>query len=63
VARLVETYAGEESDHARQMFEDSLRAALSLDEIRTFVRELGFDAETVRATSDRHWTWNAKKAS
>ncbi len=63
VARLVETYAGGESDHARQMFEDSLHAALSLDEIRALVQELGFDAQTVQATSDRHWTWSARKTS
>ena len=63
VDRLVETYAGDESDHARRMFEDSLRAALSLDEIRALVQELGFDAATVQATSDRHWTWAARKVS
>ena len=62
VARLVETYAGEESDHARRMFEDSLRAALSLNEIRDSVQESGFDAQTVQATSDRHWTWVARKS-
>ena len=59
VTQLVETYAGEENDHQRQMFDDSLRAALSLQEIREMVLSLGFDAETVRATSDRHWTWTA----
>lgn len=59
VTQLVETYAGEENDHQRQMFDDSLRAALSLQEIREMVFSLGFDAETVRATSDRHWTWTA----
>ena len=63
IARHVETYAGQESDHARQMFEDSLRAALSLDEIRALVQELGFDVQTVQATSDRHWTWSARKTS
>ena len=62
VARLVETYTGEENDHARRMFEDSLRAALSLNEIRDSVQESGFDAQTVQATSDRHWTWVARKS-
>jgi SAM-dependent methyltransferase len=59
--RLVETYAGGESDHARRMFADSLHAALTLDEVRGLVAGLGFDPATVQATSDRHWTWSAMK--
>ena len=47
---------------ARRMFEDSLRAALSLDEIRSFVQELGFDEQAVQATSDGHWTWVGRKS-
>ncbi|MCH2598586.1 MAG: class I SAM-dependent methyltransferase [Pirellulales bacterium] len=61
VAHLVSTYAGDENEHQRQMFDDSLRAALSLSEIRAMVSSLGFEAETVQATSDRHWTWIAIK--
>jgi ubiquinone/menaquinone biosynthesis C-methylase UbiE len=61
VKQLVQRYAGEENDHAQHMFADSLRAALSLNEVRGLVIELGFDSETVQATSDRHWTWAAKK--
>ncbi len=61
VERLVETYAGCENDHQRQMFADSLRAALTLEEIRTLVQQLGFAAESAQATSDRHWTWIARK--
>ena len=60
---LVEQYAGAESAAARQMFADSLHAALSLAEIRSFVETLGFAPETVQATSDRHWTWNARRKS
>jgi ubiquinone/menaquinone biosynthesis C-methylase UbiE len=59
VWRLVELYAGNENTHSRQMFDDSLRAALSLDEIRLLVERAGFDGATVRQTSDRHWTWCA----
>ena len=62
VAHLVSTYAGDENEHQRQMFDDSLRAALSLSEVRAMVSSLGFEAETVQATSDRHWTWIAIKA-
>lgn len=58
---LVETYAGGENDHARQMFADSLRAALTVDEVRATVAEFGFPPQTVAATSDRHWTWSARK--
>ena len=56
VARLVEAYAAGANAHQRQMFEDSLRAALSLDEVRELASEVGLSPEAVRATSDRHWT-------
>lgn len=59
VETLVEQYAGRANEHQKQMFEDSLRAALSLEEIRELVEQLGFAGESVQATSDRHWTWNA----
>ena len=58
---LVHTYAGSESDHARQMFADSLHAALSLDEVRELVTSVGFTSDTVQQTSDRHWTWCADR--
>jgi ubiquinone/menaquinone biosynthesis C-methylase UbiE len=61
VRHLVHTYAGSANAHQQQMFEDSLRAALSLSEIRALVADLGFDAATVRQTTDRHWTWQAHK--
>ena len=62
VAQLVETYAGQENAHSQQMFDDSLRAALSLDEIRELVVQNGFPAEAVQATTDRHWTWASIKS-
>ena len=57
LTNLVETYAGGEGEHAQQMFEDSLRAALSLDEICELISTFGFPTSTVQPTSDRHWTW------
>lgn len=54
--RLVETYAGSESDHARRMFADSLHAALTAPEVRTLARDLGLPGGAVAMTSDRHWT-------
>ena len=57
---LVDQYAAGANDHQRQMFADSLRAALALAEVRALVASLGFDSATVRQTSDRHWTWSAR---
>ena len=54
---IVQTYAGEESEYSKKLFRDSLHAALSLSEIREMVAQLGYDPESVQATSDRHWTW------
>jgi ubiquinone/menaquinone biosynthesis C-methylase UbiE len=59
VRHLVATYAGDANAHQQKMFDDSLRAALTLDEVRALVRRLGFDPSGVRQNSDRHWTWAA----
>ena len=56
---LVDTYAAGANDHQRRMFRESLQAALTLNEIRSLVTHLGFAPESVRQTSDRHWTWQA----
>jgi ubiquinone/menaquinone biosynthesis C-methylase UbiE len=44
--------------HERQrgLFEASLRAALTAEEVRTAVGPLGIEGDAVRTTSDRHWT-------
>ena len=64
LASLVDRYAppariSAASDHQRAMFADSLRSALTVTEIRDLIAELGFPPDSVRATSDRHWTWVA----
>ncbi len=59
---LMDVYAAGASEHARQMFADSLHAALSLEEMLELVAGLGFDPAGVRQTTDRHWTWVAWKA-
>ncbi len=59
--RLVTQYAGGANDHQQKMFADSLRAALTLAEIRALVVGLGMDSAGVKATSDRHWTWSVLK--
>jgi ubiquinone/menaquinone biosynthesis C-methylase UbiE len=61
--RLVAQYAGEANAHQQKMFADSLHAALTLSEIRDLVAAFGFDPVEVRQTTDRHWTWKAKKVA
>jgi ubiquinone/menaquinone biosynthesis C-methylase UbiE len=61
VSRLVELYAAGCNEHQQTLFRDSLRAALTLEEVRELVADLGFPAESVQVTSDRHWTWSARK--
>jgi 2-polyprenyl-3-methyl-5-hydroxy-6-metoxy-1,4-benzoquinol methylase len=60
LTQLVQTYVGDESDYSQKLFEDSLHASLSLQEMRDLVAVLGFDPESVQPTSDRHWTWAAR---
>ncbi len=57
VQRLVDTYAADESEKARALFDASLRAAFRLDEVRAFVSQLKLNPNDVTMTSDRHWTW------
>jgi ubiquinone/menaquinone biosynthesis C-methylase UbiE len=61
VRRLVETYAAGANQHQQQMLADSFRAALTVEEVRQLIIPLGAPPETVRATSDRHWTWAVRK--
>ncbi len=66
VARLVALHGGEPASsaaddvarHARQvaLLEASLRAALTVDEVRALVQDLGIPARAVSQTSDRHYT-------
>lgn len=61
VRALVEQYASGANAHQRAMFDASLRAALSLAEIREMASQLGMNPAEVTQTSDRHWTWAARK--
>jgi ubiquinone/menaquinone biosynthesis C-methylase UbiE len=56
---LVNTYAAGANDHQRQMFGDSLHAALTLAEVRELVGRLGYPPESVQQTTDRHWTFTS----
>ena len=59
---LVETYAGSANAHQRQLFSQSLHAALTLEEVQALVGRIGFAKECVQRTSDRHWTFSELKA-
>lgn len=58
---LVDLYAAGANDHQRQLFADSLHAALTLPELRELVTGLGLSPDSVRQTTDRHWTWVVRK--
>lgn len=53
---LVATYAANDTPKQRGLFADSLRAALTLDEVVALVARFGIPASAVSRTSDRHWT-------
>jgi ubiquinone/menaquinone biosynthesis C-methylase UbiE len=60
VRHLVDTYAAGANDHQRALFDASLRAALTLEEVRERVDALGLCRNCVQPTSDRHWTFAAR---
>ena len=60
---LVQAYASEANAHQQQMFRDSLHAALTVSEVSSLLEKIGIPRESVCATSDRHWTIVARKAS
>ena len=59
--RLVATYAANDAPHARALFEASLHAALTVDEIRRMLSERGLPEGRLEMTSDRHWTWSWRR--
>jgi hypothetical protein len=54
-------YAADTTHYQRNLFAQSLRAALTIEEICALVAAFGFAPDTVQMTSDRHWTWIASK--
>jgi len=62
VASLLARYAGGTNDRQRRLFEQSLHASLTLEEIRDLAAGLGLPRESARQSSDRHWTISAWKA-
>ncbi len=57
---LVALHVAHETSAQRRLFADSLRAALTLDEVRACVAPLGVAGSAVTQTSDRHWTLCAR---
>ena len=53
---IVERYAGDAPPIARKLFEESLWASLTVDEVQEIVRPMGLPESCVGITSDRHWT-------
>lgn len=59
---LVDTYAAGANGHQRQMFDDSLHAALTLGEVAAMLAQLGLPPTWVSQTTDRHWTIVGRKS-
>ncbi len=53
---FVQTYAAGANAHQQQMFDDSLHAALTLEEVRGMLTALDLPTDWVTQTTDRHWT-------
>lgn len=60
--QLVALHTAGANAHQRQMFADSLRAALTLAEVQDLLSALDLPRDAVRVTSDRHWTILARRS-
>ena len=58
---LVSTYAGDANEHQQRMFRESLHAALTVEEVREYLQEMGIEPDALQLTSDRHWTICCRK--
>jgi ubiquinone/menaquinone biosynthesis C-methylase UbiE len=62
VRHLVQTYAGDATEKQRSLFDASLRAALTLQEVGALIQRFGLTPAGLSQTSDRHWTWTHRAA-
>ncbi|HIK05996.1 MAG TPA: class I SAM-dependent methyltransferase [Trichormus sp. M33_DOE_039] len=53
---LLESIGNQYDDHQKQLFHDSLLAALTIDEVNDLILAAGLDELQVYQSSDRHWT-------
>ena len=56
LAQLVSTHTAGSSPLQRRLFSDSLRAALTLSEVRGILGECGLSGVSVTKITDRHWS-------
>jgi ubiquinone/menaquinone biosynthesis C-methylase UbiE len=63
IEELMNLHVHEEPRAAQVLFEASLRAALSLSEIKTIAQAVGIPAQAISMSSDRHWTLSWIKAN
>ena len=54
--QLVSTYAADTNNEQRQLFRQSLYAALTIAEVKSLLATAGLPAQWCAQTSDRHWT-------
>jgi ubiquinone/menaquinone biosynthesis C-methylase UbiE len=59
---LVARYVDPSDETGKRTFAESLRASLSLDEVRAIVNEIGMRDVAVAMSSDRHWSLQRKSA-
>lgn len=53
---VVESIGAEYDTHQKQLFRDSLHAALTLDEVNQLISQAGLEGVMIYQSSDRHWT-------
>ncbi|KOP26105.1 methyltransferase [Hapalosiphon sp. MRB220] len=62
---LVDSIGTEYNEHQKKLFRDSLHAALTINEVKDLLSEVGLQAVEVYQSSDRHWTaerrWNCER--
>lgn len=56
INNLVESIGTEYDTHQKQLFRDSLHAALTLDEVNQLISQVDIPGVVVYQSSDRHWT-------
>jgi ubiquinone/menaquinone biosynthesis C-methylase UbiE len=61
VIALVQKHAAAADARQRALFDASLRAAFTIDEVRALAAALGMPSSCVQRTSDRHWTLAFKR--
>lgn len=53
---LVDSIGSEYNPHQKQLFRDSLHAALTIDEVKSLIEQAGLENVDIYQNSDRHWT-------